>query len=505
LIFKIITGLSKIQINTTIYAAGMKYFSPIFLFVLLLCKGNILRAQINTDSDGKNLITKNNIDSSSKIKVISITITGNKKTKSYIILNEIQFKTGDSIIAGELYQNLIAAKQQVYNTSLFTEVQITPELIDGFHVIIHVAVKEKWYIFPTPQFQLIDRNFNDWIKTYNASLSRVIYGAKFAHYNLSGRNDKLRIYLLNGYARNIAFNYTAPASNPKLNNGFSLAAGYTQSREISYKTSYNNKLLQYKQDNYFVKNSLVTEASYSHRNGLFKRHVFTLQYQHQTVTDSIVSNIYNPSYFGNGQSGIGFTDASYYYQYIRTNNNSYPLTGKIFSIQFLKRGLGFTGGVNMLSTEALFNKYFTHKNNWYSSIELSTKIKLPFEQPYINQQAFGFRDFYLRGLEYYVIDGVAAALAKYTLKKKMVSFSIPVPFHIRTIPRIPFTIFAKTYADVGYSYTKPEYDTRLSNRLLYTTGFGLDILTIYDFNFRIEYSFNQLGENGLFLHAKGSF
>ncbi|MEO7046815.1 MAG: POTRA domain-containing protein, partial [Ferruginibacter sp.] len=325
----------------------MKHFSPFFLFVLLLCKANILHAQINTDSDEKNLITKSNIDSSSKLQVTAIIITGNKKTKSYIILNEIQFKSGDSIIAGALYQNLIAAKQQVYNTSLFTDVEITPQLVDGFHVIIHVAVKEKWYIYPTPQFQLIDRNFNDWIKTYNASLSRVIYGAKFAHYNLSGRNDKLRIYLLNGYARNIAFSYAAPASNPKLNNGFSLAAGYTQSREITYKTSYDNKLLQYKQDNHFVKNSLATEASYSHRNGLFRRHVFTLQYQHQTVTDSIVSNVYNPSYFGNGQSGIGFTDLSYYYQYIRTNNNSYPLTGKIFNIQFLKRGLGFTGGVNM--------------------------------------------------------------------------------------------------------------------------------------------------------------
>jgi hypothetical protein len=45
----------------------------------------------------------------------------------------------------------------------------------------------------------------------------------------------------------------------------------------------------------------------------------------------------------------------------------------------------------------------------------------------------------------------------------------------------------------------------LGNRFLYTSGFGIDILTLYDFNLRVEYSFNQLGEKGLFLHAKGGF
>ena len=39
----------------------------------------------------------------------------------------------------------------------------------------------------------------------------------------------------------------------------------------------------------------------------------------------------------------------------------------------------------------------------------------------------------------------------------------------------------------------------------YTGGFGIDILTLYDLNLRLEYSFNQLNENGLFLHTKGGF
>jgi hypothetical protein len=100
---------------------------------------------------------------------------------------------------------------------------------------------------------------------------------------------------------------------------------------------------------------------------------------------------------------------------------------------------------------------------------------------------------------------VLSTLAKYTIKKKIISFNIPVPFHIKALPSIPFTIFAKTYADAGYVYNRKELDTRLNNRFLYSTGFGIDILTLYDLNFKLEYSFNQLGENGLFLHAKGGF
>jgi hypothetical protein len=36
--------------------------------------------------------------------------------------------------------------------------------------------------------------------------------------------------------------------------------------------------------------------------------------------------------------------------------------------------------------------------------------------------------------------------------------------------------------------------------LLYSLGGGFDIVTLYDLHLRLEYSFNQLGENGLFLH-----
>jgi hypothetical protein len=41
--------------------------------------------------------------------------------------------------------------------------------------------------------------------------------------------------------------------------------------------------------------------------------------------------------------------------------------------------------------------------------------------------------------------------------------------------------------------------------MLYSGGLGIDIITFYDVVIKLEWSFNQLGQNGLFLHRKTIF
>ena len=43
------------------------------------------------------------------------------------------------------------------------------------------------------------------------------------------------------------------------------------------------------------------------------------------------------------------------------------------------------------------------------------------------------------------------------------------------------------------------------NKLLYTGGFGLDIVSLYDLRLGLAFSVNQLGEKGLFLHIRSFF
>ncbi len=443
-------------------------------------------------------------NTSSKVCIKKLSVTGTKKTKIYIVYREIQFKKGDSLLITDLQKELAQARQQVYNTTLFNEVTFELVAIDANNVNINVHVLERWYLYPVPQFQLVDRNFNDWYKTHHASLDRVNYGLKLVHYNLSGRRDQLRIYLINGYTRNISFSYNNPYSSSSLNEGFIIGAGYAQNREIPYKTDSANKTLFYKKPD-FTRNTVYATAGFTIRRGLFTKHIFTVSYTHQKVDDSIITKMYNPNYFNSPVTSKDVVDINYVLQYANVNNSSYSLTGKTAFFTFQKRGLGLTGGINMLTLEAGFNKYFSMGKNWYSSIQLNGKIKLPFQQAYINQRGLGYGDVYLRGLEYYVIDGVATALIKSTIKKKIIDFNIPFPFLPKLLTKIPITIFAKTYGDVGYAYNKKTTYTYLNNRLLYSGGFGIDILTLYDINLRLEYSFNQLKENGLFLHNQSGF
>lgn len=450
-------------------------------------------------------------DSSLKLYINNIIITGNKKTKFYIIEREIPFKKGDSIITSKLYSQLEEARRLIYNINLFTEVKVQAIIITANAIDVKVDVKERWYIFPTPQFKWVDRNFNDWVKTYKASLKRVNYGIKFLHYNLTGRKDQLRVFLLNGYSRNISFSYIAPYSNKALTEGFVIGAGFTQNREMAYKTSYDNKLLFYPQDALkklngdFVSNNFNINAGYTIRKGYYVRHIFSAAYIHQKISDSILLPTYNPTYFYRQKSSLSYIDIGYAYQYQDVNNVNYATKGRATFIALTKRGVGFSGGINMLALEAGYSKYFDLSKKWYSSVGIAGKIKIPFKQAFINRRGLGYGDSYLRGLEYYVIDGVATIYVRPTIKKQIANFKIPLPFKSKSHPYIPFTIFAKTYADAGYVYSQKQFETKLSNRLLYTGGFGIDILTLYDVNLRIEYSFNQLGEKGLFLHTQNGF
>ena len=491
--------------------AGSRDFRPVYknpllpvllAFLLFTCAGGS-KAQSRVTIPGVSDVVQYQVDSSSFVHFTSIEVEGNKKTKTYLILREMLIKEGDSIPAGSLYDMLEHSRQLIYNTSLFFSVRLDPFLLQGNDIKIKVTVKEKWYIYPIPQFQLADRNFNEWIHTYNASLERVVYGVKFLHYNFSGRRDQLRLYLLNGYSRNITISYNAPYSNSKLTEGFNAGVSFTQNREITYKTSYYNKQLQYN-NGAFVRTLFNANLAYQIRRGYYRKHVFQAGYIHYDVSDSVV-NFYNPDYFSEQKSSMGVPEISYNTSYIHVNNVNYPLEGKIWSLSLIKRGVNWKKDNSYLALEGSYSRYLPHGKNWFSSFQAAGKIKLPYYQPFINQKAFGYEGYYLRGMEYYVVDGVASALAKYTLRKKLFSFSIPMPFHIRQLPYIPFEFYAKVYGDAGYCHNNPAFRTRFNEIFLYTGGIGLDILSVYDFSLRLEYSMDQLGEKGIFLHTRGGF
>jgi hypothetical protein len=182
----------------------------------------------------------------------------------------------------------------------------------------------------------------------------------------------------------------------------------------------------------------------------------------------------------------------------------YPTKGYAAEIFVGKKGFDKSINVWQLSANGT-GVWHTGKKTFFTLIGYGS-LKLPFEQPYVTQHMLGYSDVFLQGYEYYVVDGVVAGYLKTSFTRKLFNFSINMPGSKRwAAQRIPFSFYGKIYGNAGYVYNRQPGDNSLSNKMLYSTGLGVDILTFYDFVLKLEWSFNQLGQNGLFLHRKSIF
>jgi outer membrane protein assembly factor BamA len=429
-----------------------------------------------------------------------IIITGNKKTRPYVIERELLFHRGDSVNLPELVKKFERSKELLLNTALFHDVVISLQRFQGYHVFIAIDVRERWYVFPIPYFKPVDRNITEWAKQ-GFGIDRVNYGFKFSYYNFTGRNDRLKFWLITGYTKQIQFQYDLPYVDKALKHGMRVNFSYSSNKEVNYATVGDEQQ--------FYKDSLsdrTLSQQYSgslelvYRPYIKTRNTLKLGFVSQTVDSSIIK--LNPGYFGAYTTNLFFPDISYRLEYFNVDYIPYPQRGFMGELSLLKRG--FNEQMNMWQFGYRGSQNVKLSSTLSYSFQSNGILRLPLDQPYINQRLFGYNDFYLRGLEQYVIDGVAGILVRNTLRREILHFDVLSPLN-NGIQKIPFHFYLKTYADAGYAVNKLSPENYLGNRMMYTGGVGIDMLTIYDVILRFEYSWNQLGQNGFFFHIKNDF
>ncbi|HSU27137.1 MAG TPA: hypothetical protein VLJ68_02070, partial [Chitinophagaceae bacterium] len=167
---------------------------------------------------------------------------------------------------------------------------------------------------------------------------------------------------------------------------------------------------------------------------------------------------------------------------------------------------GFNKFVNEWNLTAKGMMCMTINPRLFIKLNAYGSIRLPFRQPYFGRRLLGYGDAFMQGYEYYVIDGVAGGYLKTTLTQKLLSFECKSPFkRNKSSFQIPVRIFGKIYGNAGYVYDPQPGENDLANTFLYSGGFGIDILAAYNFTLKLEWTFNHLGQNGLFLHRKSIF
>ncbi|CAL1520809.1 POTRA domain-containing protein [Chitinophaga sp. MM2321] len=436
-------------------------------------------------------------EDTSYLIVRNIIITGNKRTRTSIILREISTVPGDTIYLKNLAETLEERRKQLLNTSLFLNVTANVKGWEGNTADLVFEVWERWYTFAFPVFKLADRNFNQWWVEKRRSLDRINLGVKGSQENLTGRNDALSAALQFGYTQRLALQYDLPYIDKRFRHGLGFLFSYSRNREVNDSTSENKQQFFRKDD--FLRQVYTVGLRYSYRKAINTRHQVFLNYNYEKVADSVA--IINPNYLGKGRTSVRYMDLIYRVSYIKADSWVYPLKGISIMAEASKRGIPPFDDIDDIRFRLNMAKFWQLRPKTYAALGIRSQVKFSADQPYVNQQALGYGDDYLRGLEYYVVDGTSFAILKSTLRQELLSFKVKLPVVPKKFNTVPVRILAKVFGDAGYAHTKFPGNGFLNNRMLYTGGIGLDIVSFYDTCLRIEYSVNQLGQKGLFLHT----
>ena len=480
-----------------------KFYKYLLLFLFCVLQLLFGHAQTQLSIDAGDVLT-NNVNAGAEeytvFTIRKIYITGNRKTKENIILRELPFKEGEQYRLQDLVNRFELGRRLLMNTTLFHEAIIALKSFEGNKIDISIDVSERWYIFPLPYLVPIDRNLNQWLFEQNADLSRTNYGIKIKHNNTTGRNDKLHLWLVTGYTKHISFIYERPFIDKQMKWGLRLYSSVGKMREINYCTL-NNKQ-QFLKSNTYLYSFSRSGIEISYRNAIRVQHRVGISYLTEKIRDTVIAM--NPSYFPSDRKSLGYPEFYYTYKYCDLDYNPYPTKGYAVELSLYKKGVNKRINLWQVSGKANGNWHINPKT--YFNTTAFASIKLPLKQPYSNQQLLGYNDIFMQGYEYYVVDGVAGAYLKASITRKLFSTNIGFP-QTRFVEnkKIPITLYARIFGNAGYVYHPDPGENLLSNRLLTSAGVGLDILTFYDFTLKLEWTFNQLGQNSLFLHPKTMF
>ncbi len=445
---------------------------------------------------------------SQTIVLDTIIVSGNKRTQLETIYREGSLRPGDILAKRSLNESFENAKQQLLGTGLFNSLEIDPVYsLDSTTVILNYTCVENWYLFPVPILELADRNFNVWWQEFNGSPDRLIYGFRVAHYNLTGRRDKMKVVLHTGYTRKAELTYDLP--NIFGNGDWGLGANlfYSDRREIGYITE-NNKPLFYKdEDERVLLKRFRAGAKLLHRPNTFLDQVFRVEF-HQNTIDDIVANTLNPDYFLNSKTQLKFFFFEYDLQYDRTDYRLYPRDGYKLRFNVKKEGMFLFNQIDNTFLEgnvSLFRKFWSRcsvGSRWKARTNLSKQI-----MPYSNNSGLGWGSFIVTGYDLYVMDGPDYIISKNHFNVSVFETTIKLfdwlPKQIRSVP---VQVFVRMNYDFAY-VNEPTYSetNSLNNTWFYGYGPALDFILFNNYFFSMEYGITQQGERGYYFNSSIAF
>ncbi|WP_116106830.1 BamA/TamA family outer membrane protein [Lewinella sp. IMCC34191] len=443
------------------------------------------------------------------VLIDEVLLIGHKKTRPRVIFREMTFGRGQLIARDELPLEVSRSYNNLMNTGLFASIEMSYDTAgaEAGRTVVIVNMRETWYLYPVPEFELADRNFNVWWNEQDRSLDRVNIGGKLTHYNFTGQRDRLRLGFTTGYTRSMEASYGFPYVNKAGSIGINFGFGYQRRREQNYLTRNNRQEFYSDPDNWVYRRSSA-QISVSYRRRIYLSHNVSFGWQQSTISDTI-SNYLNPEFYGNGRGRQRYFRISYDLSNDRRDVRNYPWNGTLLRVGMSKDGLGIYGERDGLEVHADYQKFIPFWKHYSFNYAIAGKYSLiRTRQPFLENRAIGFGSNGIIGYQFYVVDGLDMMIWKVGLRRELFKTKLDLGklVFIDAFRYVPIRLAASIQFNQGFANAPFVDDSnRLNNSLLTGFGAGLDFILYYDMVGGVQYNRNHLGEDGVYLNFNMSF
>lgn len=417
--------------------------------------------------------TDSTVSANRSFIVDTIMVSGNERTKEYVILDEMSIKQGGIATPERIEYD----RNRIYSLGLFTSVDILSDSLEGKRFLF-VDVKERWYLIP-----LLMVGFRD------GDPNRPYGGGGLMDYNFRGRNQRLFGTIVFGYNPSLGMGFTDPLIDRDLSLYFACNFSYSRIR--------NRSAFQAALTGDFDENHYDATFTLGHRYNLFEAAYFSLGFSSVSVEQ------YQPGRTASPSGKDAFILATLGYNFDSRDLREYPTMGSLVSGYVTKYGFGET----VLSFTRIggdLRKYvplpmnFTLAGRAYGTFVSGSII------PTYTRAYFGYgeriRGYFKNVFEGENLVGTTVELHWPLLKAKTFTFNaIPIPQEFAVWR---FGISLAAFADAGTTWLR--HDAVTFNSFLSGYGGGIHFLLPYSIVMRTEYAWNDKGRGQFILDFRTS-
>jgi len=442
-------------------------------------------------------------------------VTGNKLTKEWLIVRELDFKIGDTLSirykgkkglsstlrfapadSSELRLRMRYSRENIINTKLFLTVNLSMEQMEGnqYRLLIDVNERHYWWLFPV--VKLNAPNLNEWLR--DIDLRDVSMGLYFSHNNLFGTSQQASLVGYIGKSYAVALGYRIPWIGKGRKTGLTFGAGYQNLYTVEYGSLENKRLIMYHA------NSLQSASIFgvvNIRPGLYNYGTIKFTGQWVSISDSLYS--LDSNFLAKGKQENYSASIYADFAYDTRNSKSYPLIGSYLRIYANKVGLGMISKVVDYFFYGIdFHFYQRLGKRWYLAEMFKLENSSGEDHPYYYQVNMTQKKDFLRGYDLYTLKGDQMYFfrgnVKYELVKPNVK-KVKEGQEKNKFKALQYAFYLNAFADAGYCVNEFTENNPYNNKMLLSWGLGLDFVSYYDMVLRFEYAFTSIGTNGFFI------